>query len=655
VVSGYTGGTYDGTAHTQTVTVTGVLADGQMYTTSLADTNAGSYSQAWSFSSNSNYSPVGGTLMFTIAKANATISVTPYSLTYDGTAHSAVGSATGVQGESLGGLALSATTHTNAGTFSDSWSFSGGNNYNNIASTPITDVIGKASVTYTIGNDSQTYGTPANLAHDLPATIATGVNGETFSISYASTGDSATAHVGSYPITGALADGSGALSNYVVTLNRGTLTVNPFAFTIQIGNDTQVAGTPANLAADLGTTIATGVNGQALAITYASTGDTDSAAPGAYPITATLADGSGLTSDYNVTLRSGVLTVTVTGSIRQILVLDPSAPGSLKMSGNSVINESGWPVYVNSNSATAVQLSGNASLTASAILDVGGYQKSGNAVIHPTPVTGSAAAGDPLANMQAPNIGSSQGPVNLGGNSSQTIQPGTYTQITVFGNANLTLTPGVYVVTSGGFLASGNATIKGSGVVIYLASGSVNLSGNSVVLLTAPIGGAFNGVGIFQGRSDMSTLYLSGNAYLSSGAIYAPHAALNLSGNSNLSAPLIVGQLALSGNADPSPVPPIRSNERPASLSLGSFAFIHEFGQGSLPGSLANTSSQNEAGENGPNNVQSVLDQIMAKLSGDERMSFADELLDQSASVQGTDSVFADLANVCGDLGSIGW
>jgi hypothetical protein len=119
-------------------------------------------------------------------------------------------------------------------------------------------------------------------------------------------------------------------------------------------------------------------------------------------------------------------------------------------------------------------------------------------------------------------LGSSRGLVNLGGNSSQTIQPGTYTRITVFGNANLTLTPGVYVVTSGGFLASGNATIKGSGVVIYIAAGSVNLSGKSVVLLTAPTGGAFNGVGIFQGRSDMSTLYLSGNAYLSSGAIYAP-------------------------------------------------------------------------------------------------------------------------------------
>ena len=32
---------------------------------------------------------------------------------------------------------------------------------------------------YAIGNDSQTYGSPANLAGDLPGTIGTGVNGQT--------------------------------------------------------------------------------------------------------------------------------------------------------------------------------------------------------------------------------------------------------------------------------------------------------------------------------------------------------------------------------------------------------------------------------------------------------------------------------------------
>ena len=59
-----------------------------------------------------------------ITAATATISVTPYSVTYDGNAHTATGTATGVGGESLSGLNLSGTTHTNAGTYTgDAWTF----------------------------------------------------------------------------------------------------------------------------------------------------------------------------------------------------------------------------------------------------------------------------------------------------------------------------------------------------------------------------------------------------------------------------------------------------------------------------------------------------------------------------------------------------
>ncbi len=151
VVSGYTGGTYDGTAHSQTVTVTGVLADGQLLTTSLTGANAGSYSQGWSFGSNANYAPVSGTLSFTIGQAAATVSVTPYSITYDGKAHTATGTATGVGGVDLsGGLALSGTTHTSAGTYhGDFWSFAGGMNYFDANGT-VNDSIAQAPSTTTV-------------------------------------------------------------------------------------------------------------------------------------------------------------------------------------------------------------------------------------------------------------------------------------------------------------------------------------------------------------------------------------------------------------------------------------------------------------------------------------------------------------------------
>jgi hypothetical protein len=70
---------------------------------------------------------------FTVSKANATIVVTPYNVTYDGNAHTASGTATGVKSESLSGLTLSGTTHTSPGDYtSDPWTFTDvTGNYNN--------------------------------------------------------------------------------------------------------------------------------------------------------------------------------------------------------------------------------------------------------------------------------------------------------------------------------------------------------------------------------------------------------------------------------------------------------------------------------------------------------------------------------------------
>src|SRR4029077_18568669 len=112
----------------------------------------------------------------------------------------------------------------------------------------------------------------------------------------------ATAHVGTYPITGAISDGTALASDYVVTLQPGTLMVKPRALTYQIHSDHQTYGTPADLAHDLPGSIATGVNGETLAISYTSSGDTSTAHAGSYDITGTVTDGSGLLTDYDVTV-----------------------------------------------------------------------------------------------------------------------------------------------------------------------------------------------------------------------------------------------------------------------------------------------------------------------------------------------------------------
>ena len=92
--------------------------------------------------------------------------MTPYSVTYTGTPYAAAGTAKGVLGESLSGLVLTGTTHTNAGDYpSDPWTFTDvTGNYNNASGT-VHDSIAKANPTVAVTPYSVTYsGTPHTAA-----------------------------------------------------------------------------------------------------------------------------------------------------------------------------------------------------------------------------------------------------------------------------------------------------------------------------------------------------------------------------------------------------------------------------------------------------------------------------------------------------------
>ncbi|MEK7237520.1 MAG: YDG domain-containing protein, partial [Nitrospirota bacterium] len=120
----------------KTVTLTGAT---------LTGTAAGNYTLA----------PVG-TATATIAKADATITG-GYTGVYNGAAHTATGTATGVLGETLSGLVVSGTPHTNAGTYSDSWTFTDvTGNYNNASGT-VSSSIAKADATVTVSGYSGVY------------------------------------------------------------------------------------------------------------------------------------------------------------------------------------------------------------------------------------------------------------------------------------------------------------------------------------------------------------------------------------------------------------------------------------------------------------------------------------------------------------------
>jgi hypothetical protein len=228
-VSGYTG-TYDGAAHGATGTATGVGGVGLGgLDLGASFTNAPGGTANWSFAGGTNYNNASGSVAITINKANASVVVAPYTVTYDGQPHSAtVTSISGVNGESgatVGAVTLN-TTHTAAGTYADSWSFTGATNYNDIASTTITNTINKATATVVVAPYSVTYdGQP----HSATVTSISGVNGESGAtvgaVTLNTTHTNAGTYADSWSFTGAANYNDIASTPITNTINKATATV----------------------------------------------------------------------------------------------------------------------------------------------------------------------------------------------------------------------------------------------------------------------------------------------------------------------------------------------------------------------------------------------------------------------------------------------
>ena len=213
-VTGYYG-TYDGSAHQATGTATGVLGENlaglNMSVTS--HTNAGTYIDTVTFTDvTGNYKNTLKNVKSTINKANAVLSLTGYYGTYDGSAHHMTGTATGILGESLSGLDLSVTSHTNAGVYIDTVTFTDvTGNYKNTLKN-VKSTINKANAVITLTRYDVLFD---GLPHQATG-MATGVLGEDLS---AGLNLSSTMHmaVGTYLDTVTFTDATG---NYKFTVKN---------------------------------------------------------------------------------------------------------------------------------------------------------------------------------------------------------------------------------------------------------------------------------------------------------------------------------------------------------------------------------------------------------------------------------------------------
>lgn len=241
-----------------------------------------------------------------------------------------------------------------------------------------------------------------------------------------------------------------------------------------------------------------------------------------------------------------------------ILLLDPSSAGAFNDTGNG-LTVTGAPILINSSSSQAAELSGNALVTAPQMKIVGNYTiGGGNASINSTVSTGVTATPDPLAKLPLPVASSLSvertSLLSLAGGSS-TLQPGVYNGgIALSSTASVTLQPGIYYLNGGGLNISGQASLSGSGVMIYnnplLSTDAINISGQGTISLSPPTSGIYAGIMFFQARSSTVGLSLSGGSNMSiTGTIYAAGARLTLSGGGNsMSSQIIADDLTTTGN-----------------------------------------------------------------------------------------------------------
>jgi biopolymer transport protein ExbD len=167
--------------------------------------------------------------------------------------------------------------------------------------------VNKATLTVTPdGSKTKTYG---SVFSAFTGSYTGDKNGDTFTISYASTGAAATATVASYDITVDTVTGD-KIANYTVVKNTATggLTVNAKALTITASNQSKTYGTELSLGTTAFTAPALESWDSITGVTLTSSGAAANAVVNNYNIVPSVATGTGL-SNYNITYANGTLTV----------------------------------------------------------------------------------------------------------------------------------------------------------------------------------------------------------------------------------------------------------------------------------------------------------------------------------------------------------
>ncbi|WP_321447213.1 MBG domain-containing protein [uncultured Cohaesibacter sp.] len=352
--------------------LTGALASNGTATTA----NVGSYSITQGTLANSNYAITYQAGTLTVNPKALTVTATDVSKTYGDTASLGYSSSGLVNSDSISSVTLSSNGATSSadvgtGSYAITASNASGSGLSNYAITyqAGTLTVNPKALTVTATDISKTYGDTASLGY----TSSGLVNSDSISsVSLTSNGATSSADVGtgSYAITASNASGSG-LSNYAITYQAGTLTVNPKALTVTATDVSKTYGDKTSL-----NYTATGLlSGDSLTGALASNGTATTANVGSYSIT----QGTLANSNYAITYQAGTLTVNAKA-------LTITATDASKTYGDTASLGYSSSGLVNSDSISSVSLTSSGA-TASADVGTGSYA-----------ITASNASGSGLSN-----------------------------------------------------------------------------------------------------------------------------------------------------------------------------------------------------------------------------------------------------------------
>jgi hypothetical protein len=271
-----------------------------------------------SFAGDANHTAASASATLTIAKAAATVTANGGSYTYDGAAHPATGTVTGVGGVSLSPLTFTyngaSEAPVNAGTYAVVASFAGDANHT-AASASATITIGKATtVLQWAAPAGITYGVPLG-ASQLNATAST--PGSFAYSPAAGTVPAAGAHTLSVTFTPADA------ANYTAASVSTTITVGPAPLTVRAVDAVKRFGATLPAFSVAATGFVNGDSFASLAGTLVlATTATQQSAVGAYPIVA-----SGVSSsNYAIAFATGTLSV-IRGAVDLTVATLPEPSG----------------------------------------------------------------------------------------------------------------------------------------------------------------------------------------------------------------------------------------------------------------------------------------------------------------------------------------